>query len=223
MALEHAGEAVAASPAVGSPDRPDGAGDVGGAVGILAARIDQVDAARLELAVGLLARPGNGRSRRCGPAPEIVSKRQVAQVAGRRRRNCVQLLGGGQSRRAPPLGASTDSQCRKRASAAPSRACAARWPAMLDRVLDRLGQHDGIAQRSTIVAPPASSAAKIAATARSGSTATRLPVRAAERAARRRRGRAMRTALPRCARDLVGHLLGRDEQVGGAVGVERST
>ena len=54
MALEHAGEAVAHL--VGRLADRHGAGDVGGAVDILAARIDQVERALLELAVGLLAR-----------------------------------------------------------------------------------------------------------------------------------------------------------------------
>ena len=79
--------------AVGVADR-DGAGDVGGAVGILAARIDQIERVRLERAVGLLARPGSGRSRRSGPAPEIVSNdrsrrsplslAELLQLVGRR-------------------------------------------------------------------------------------------------------------------------------------------
>src|SRR3954447_16612053 len=54
MALEHAGEAVAHL--VGRLADRHGAGDVGGAVDILAARIDQVERSGLELAVGLLAR-----------------------------------------------------------------------------------------------------------------------------------------------------------------------
>ena len=54
MALEHAGEAVAHF--LGRLADRHGAGDVGGAVDILAARIDQIERAGLELAVGLLAR-----------------------------------------------------------------------------------------------------------------------------------------------------------------------
>ena len=48
MALQHAGEAVLAFRRSARRADPDGAGDVGGAVGILPARIDQIDAARLE-------------------------------------------------------------------------------------------------------------------------------------------------------------------------------
>src|SRR4051812_4828305 len=52
--FEHAGEAVAHLRRW-LPDR-HGAGDVGGAVDILAAGVDQIERALLELAVGLLAR-----------------------------------------------------------------------------------------------------------------------------------------------------------------------
>src|SRR5438045_8785833 len=54
MALEHPGEAVAHF--FGRLTDRHGAGDVGRAVDILAARIDQIERAFLELAVGLLAR-----------------------------------------------------------------------------------------------------------------------------------------------------------------------
>src|SRR5690606_29370123 len=58
MALEHAGEAILLlgrgfSQTVGGSD-PYRAGDVGRAVGILAARVDQIDAARLDLQVAVL-------------------------------------------------------------------------------------------------------------------------------------------------------------------------
>src|SRR5438477_781642 len=54
MALEDAGEAVAHL--VGRLADRHGAGNVGGAIDILAAGVDQIERALLELAVGLLAR-----------------------------------------------------------------------------------------------------------------------------------------------------------------------
>ena len=90
----------------------------------------------------------------------------------------------------------------------------------LDRILDRLGQDRSGRAPATILAPALSSASKIAATARSGSTATVLPSSSAER-------RLERIALvqPDAIAEMLAHLgvdlLRIDEQVGGAVGMDQ--
>src|SRR5690606_14092199 len=60
---------------------PYGAGNVRGAVGVLPARVDQIDAPRLEFAIGLLAYPVmDNRAVRASARNRVEA--QVAKVAG---------------------------------------------------------------------------------------------------------------------------------------------
>ena len=72
MALQHAGEAVAHFR--GRLADRHRAGDVGGAVQILRAGIDQIEAAVLQHALGGGRAPGNGRWRRSAPRPRWWGK-----------------------------------------------------------------------------------------------------------------------------------------------------
>ena len=213
MALEHAGEAVAHLRRRRA-DR-DRAGDVGGAVRILAARIDQIERVHLDRQVGLLARPGSGRSRRSGPAPEMVSKLR-SRRSPLSSRNCCELVGGGQlvERRpsAPRSTASGGSGVERRAVARLRGAVAGD----LGRVLDRLGQdrRDRASRRS--------SRRPSRAPRRSPRPRARDRRRRSCRRARRARGSKAsrswtRTPLPRCWRTSSPIFSERDEQVGGAV------
>lgn len=171
----------------------DGAGHVGRAVAILPAGIDQVETAALDRPVRLLLhavmhhraiRPGagNGVEGQVLQQPGLLAER----LQPGRRAQFVDT--------AP--GASAAIQCRKRDKAAPSRACAALWPAISMGFLTALGSTAG-SRSAKICAPPASSASNMAATARSGSAATVLPAKPASASAKAERS-CTRTALPRC-------------------------
>ena len=128
----------------------------------------------------------------------------------------MQLRRRGRARRRRPLGASTDSQWRKRLSAAPSRAWAARWPAISASFLIALGSTDGIALLDDLRA-----------------RLSRAPRRSPPPRARDRRRRSCRRGARRCGSnacalvdadavaemlaDVVADLLRGDEQIGGAV------
>ena len=140
VALEHAGEAVAHLGA-GRADR-HGAGDVGRAVAILAARIDEIEAARLERALGRLggavmhdgavgAGAGNGVEAQIAQLAGLLAQR--LQPVGRL--DLAQLA-------APAIRA--PSQPRKRLTAAPSRRWARADALELDGVLAGLGQRHRI-------------------------------------------------------------------------------
>ena len=105
------------------------------------------------------------------------------------------------------------------AIAAPSRSCAAFWPAISAGFLIALGRIVG-SRSGTILAPALSSASKIAATARSGSTTTVLPLSSRERAFEL--GALVEAdAVAEMLADVGADLLAGDEQVGGAVGVDQ--
>ena len=94
-ALEDAGEAVLVLRRGFAGADPDGAGDVGGAVDVLAARIAQVDAAGLDRDVGIRVHPVvRQRGVRSRSADRV--ERQVAQGARRLVAEGTQLRGGGQ-------------------------------------------------------------------------------------------------------------------------------
>ena len=103
--------------------------------------------------------------------------------------------------------------------AAPSRVCAAFWPAISAGFLSALGRIVG-SRNGRIFAPALSSASKIAATARSGSTTTVLPLSSASAPSNAARS-CSRTPLPRCWRTSGPIFSDADEQVGGAVGVDQ--
>ena len=103
--------------------------------------------------------------------------------------------------------------------AAPSRSCAAFWPAISAGFLIALGRIVG-SRIGTILAPALSSASKIAATARSGSTTTVLPLSSAS-ALSNSRALVQANAVAEMLADVGTDLLGRDEQIGGAVGVDQ--
>ena len=123
MAFEDARESVAHFRA-GAPDR-DRARDVGRAVLILAAAVDQENAAP-DTQVGRLAH-AIMRDRGIGSGGGDGRKRNVLQRA-RLAPKCLQRLRARRFRSSLPLGASRSNQARKRATAAPSRKCAARAP-----------------------------------------------------------------------------------------------
>ena len=118
-----------------------------------------------------------------------------------------------------PFGASSSIQWRKRAIAAPSRSCAAFWPAISAGFLIALGRIVG-SRSGRILAPALSSASKIAATARSGSTTTVLPLSSAS-ALSNSRALVQANAVAEMLADVGPDLLAGDEQVGGAVGVDQ--
>ena len=128
---------------VGSPIG-DGAGDVGGAVDILAARIDQIEAAALELAVGLFARAvvGDGA---VGPGRRNGVERQVAKL-GTLAAQRLEMVGRGQFVELA-LGRLLLDPFQE----ARDRRAVARLGVLLagdlGRILDRLGQHRRVAQR----------------------------------------------------------------------------
>ena len=103
--------------------------------------------------------------------------------------------------------------------AAPSRACAAFWPAISAGFLIALGRIVG-SRSGRILAPALSSASKIAATARSGSTTTVLPLSSRERGLECV-ALVQADAVAEMLADVGPDLLARDEQVGGAVGVDQ--
>ena len=132
---------------VGSPIG-DGAGDVGGAVDILAARIDQIERARLELAVGLLARLDSGRSRRSARRRKCVSNDR-SRSSGFSRRSA--------SRWSDAVSSSTLALGRfllDPLQEARDRRAVARLGGLLagdfGRILDRLGQDGRVAHRQDL-------------------------------------------------------------------------
>ena len=120
----------------------DRARDVGGAVEILGARVDQKQLARLELAVG---RRGDAvvDDGAVGPAPEMVSKLISFSACVSRGSSPAGATAAISS--SLPFGASRSSQARKRTTAAPSRLCAARAPLISAAFLRALGSRQGSA------------------------------------------------------------------------------
>ena len=212
-ALQHAGEAV--DHLGGRLADRHGAGDVGGAVLILAAGIDQVERARRERQVGfgralVVRQRAVGTERRNGVEAQILEAAQILAKA-------EQLLLRRSSRRRRP-GASSSTHLRKRDTAAPSRACAALWPATSTGFLTAFGRT-------------------------AGSRRLRCGLRLLQRLADRR-DRTFRVDRDQLARqrlqigfelmplvqpnavaemsaDIVADLLALDEQVGGAVGMDQ--
>ena len=122
--------------------RRHGAGDVGGAVEILRAGIEQIELARAQRAGWSPGRRGNARWRRSGPAPEMVGKRQAPEALVLARA-CLRAVGRLHLARARPSAARADSQARKRVSAAPSRTWAARIPSSSTGFLQAFGSWHG--------------------------------------------------------------------------------
>ena len=90
--------------AVGVPI-DDGAGHVGGAVRILAARIDQIDRVHLERPVGLLAHPVmDDRAVRAGAGDRVEADGREARRPARRKR--LRAASAALSSSTPPFGAS---------------------------------------------------------------------------------------------------------------------
>ena len=152
-----------------------------------------------------------------GPAPEMVSNDR-SRSSGLSRRSASRWSDAVNSS-SSPFGASSSTHFRKREMAAPSRAWAVFWPAISAAFLIALGSTVG-SRRARILAPAFSSASKIAATARSGSTATVLPLSVARNGSNSDRS-CSRTPLPRCWRTSASIFLTGDEQVGGAVGIDQ--
>ena len=105
-------------------------------------------------------------------------------------------------------------------SAAPSRMCAAVVPAISTGFLIALGSTTG-SRASTIVAPARPSCVEDRRDRALGIDGDALAGERVERAAQRPRAACRRTALPRCGGDRLVDLLGGDEQVGGAIGVDQ--
>ena len=87
--------------------------------------------------------PDNGRWRRSGPAPEMVSKLRSLRSPLAWRKSCS--FAAARARRRRPSGASTDSQWRKRDQRGAVARLGGPVAGDLGLVLDRLGQHGGIA------------------------------------------------------------------------------
>ena len=111
----------------------DGAGDVGGAVGVLRAAVDEQELARRDLAVRGLGDPVvHDGAVRAGAGDGVEG--DVAQRAGGGAER-LELASPRRSRSARPRARSASSQARNSATAAPSRRCAARVPAISAAVL----------------------------------------------------------------------------------------
>ena len=123
MAFEHAGEAVAHERA--RPPDGDRARDVGRAVLVLRAAVDEKDAAP-DFPVGRFADPIVG-DRRIRPSAGNGREREVLERRARSPKR-LQSLDGVDFRQAAPRRLAAN-QARKLAIAAPSRSCAARAPA----------------------------------------------------------------------------------------------
>ena len=144
VALEHAGEAVLVLGARLAWADPHGAGDVGGAIEILPARIDQIDRVRRDCDVGgfihFVVRAGGMR-----PGGRDRIERQIAQQPGVfaeglqacRSRQLVELA-------LMCLDAEPVEEPGDRRSIARLRRA---LPGLFDRVLDRLGQHGRVGHR----------------------------------------------------------------------------
>ena len=142
VAFQYAGKAVLDLGGRGVRPDPDGAGDVGGAIGILPTRIDQIDAVWRQSAAALLA-DAVMAMRAVGPGGADGIKRQIAQIAAFAPA-LVQMLGrrdfgDGALRRLPRQPVEEAHLCR---AVAGLRGAVA---GLFGGVFDRLGQHAGIA------------------------------------------------------------------------------
>ena len=148
-----------------------------------------------------------------GPAPEMVGNdTSFSAPVSRRKLSSAATASISVSL---PVGASRSSQARKRAIAAPSRACAARAPAISAAFLHRLQQRDRIGARASTLPPALGRRSAPRPRRRSpGSSRTRL---ALGRARARSRGefvaaRARRRAPRARARTVVGELAAVDDR-----------
>ena len=150
----------------------DGAGDVGGAVCILAAGVDEIERVAFELELGRFRRPVMHDGAVRALTAEMVSKlMSLSWPVSRRNPSSFTAAETSSSR---PLAAVSSSQARKRASATPSRKCAARAPSISVAFLIALGRMQG-SPPGTNLAPAASSAWAKRTGAVSGSRRTLAP------------------------------------------------
>ena len=154
--------------AVGGPDR-DGPGDVGRAVEVLRARVDQVQHARARSAGRCAASRGSGRSPRWARPPRSSGSSRRGRAAPPRAGRPGDRPALISVRR--PAGASRASHARNRQSAMPSFSWALRAPASSTSFLHGLGDEAGSAARAT-VAPAAVRRWTIQAAVELGSTWT---------------------------------------------------
>ena len=214
--LEHAGEPVADLGGGRIGADPDGAGHVGGAIEILPARIDQIDAVGLDLAVRVLADPVV-RDRRVRPRPADRVERQVFQqsglVAPRLQLRCRRQFGLGAAGRgfAQPFEEATE--CR------PVACLGGAVTGLLGGILYCFGQHARIAQLDD---------RRVRCFQRGEDRVDRAfgidPDALASKIAQRGDERLARVDSHRVAEmraDLAGQLALGHEQIGGAVGVDQ--
>ncbi len=180
--------------------------------------IDQIDAVRFNRAVGFLARPGSGRSRRWARRPRSCRSDRSRRSPVSRRNSCSRSAADKLGRRRP-WAPSSDEPVEELATAPRRRALARRGAGRSTGFLIALGSTIGSRAATAFGAAPLRAPSKIAGD-RAVADRPRpscLPIRRA-----RRELAARGASAPRCrdAATSVGRdLFGCDEQLGGAVGM----